>query len=310
MSLSWPQKILLFKLEGAYGVDPTPTGAANAVLAVDVRIRPMEGNDVDRDLDMPYMGAGGTIPAELHSKITFKVEFSPSGAAGTAPAWGPLLRACAVAETINAGVSVVYNPVSEGHESGTFYFQIGGTLHKIIGSRGNCKLMVTAQGIPYLEFEFTGLFETPAEAARPAVDLTAFQKPALASDANTPTFTINAIDVVARSVSLDLGNQVGNRLLIGNEEVLITDKKEVIETTIEAVPLTTLDPYALAAAQSAVPLQLVHGTAAGLIATLDVPGAQMQRPQGLENAQNVAEWPLRMVPLPVAGNDQWTLTLT
>ena len=55
---------------------------------------------------------------------------------------------------------------------------------------------------------------------------------------------------------------------------------------------------------------LQQGTAAGLKATINVPRAQIQRPTGLENAQNIAEWPLRMVPLPDTGNDQWTLVLT
>ena len=53
----------------------------------------------------------------------------------------------------------------------------------------------------------------------------------------------------------------------------------------------------------------MHGTTAGSIATLNVPAAQMQRPAGLENAQKIVEWPLRMAALPVDGNDQWTLVL-
>ena len=77
-----------------------------------------------------------------------------------------------------------------------------------------------------------------------------------------------------------------------------------------AVQLATFDPFQRALDQSATALQLTHGTGAGKIATLDVHAAQMQRPQGLSTAQNVKEWPLRLVPLPQAGNDQFTLTLT
>ena len=35
-----------------------------------------------------------------------------------------------------------------------------------------------------------------------------------------------------------------------------------------------------------------------------------ERPQALANAQGIAEWPLRAVPIPGTGNDQFTLTLT
>ena len=83
-----------------------------------------------------------------------------------------------------------------------------------------------------------------------------------------------------------------------------------VEATVEATQLSAFNPFALAAAQTAIEVELVHGAAAGSIATLNIPAAQMQRPQGLESAQNIKEWPLRLVPLPTAGDDQWTLELT
>lgn len=310
MPIKWASKILLAKVETLYGSDPAPTGVANAILAVDVKLTPMEGNDVNREVELPHLGAQGTIPAELHAKLAYKIELAPSGAAGVAPAWGVLLRGCAVAETISAGVSVTYNPVSDGHESLTQYLWIGDTLYKLSGCRGTCTFRIPAQGIPYLEFEFTGLFTQPAEAARVTPDLVAFQKPQLAASANTPVFTLGATPFVMRSFALSLGNQVEKRFLIGAEAVLITDRAETVETTVEALPLTAFNPFSLAASQAAVAVNLVHGVGAGKIATLNMPTAQMQRPQGLENSQNIKEWPLRLVPLPGTGNDQWTLTLT
>lgn len=310
MSIRWRDKTLLAKIEASYGVDPTPTGAANAILATEVRLTPMDGNDVSRNLETPWLGPQGTIPAELLARLAFNVEFVPSGAAGTAPAWGPLLRACGVAETIDAGVSVTYNPVSSAHESVTLYMTTGGTRYVLPGARGTCAIAFTAQGIPYLEFEFTSLFTDPSEQTRPTPTFTAWKKPKLATSANTPVFTIDEDDFVLRSFRLNLGNQVEPRLLIGSEAVVITDRADMVEATVEAVALSAFNPFALAAAQTAVEVELVHGTAAGSIATLNVPAAQIQRPQGLENAQGILEWPLRMVPLPDAGDDQWTLVLT
>ncbi|WPY94676.1 hypothetical protein T8T21_00695 [Limimaricola variabilis] len=308
--IKWRSKILLFKLEATYGADATPTGAANGILATEVKLTPMEGQDVSRDLETPWLGAQPTIPADLHAKLSFRVELEPSGTAGTAPAWGGLIRACAMAETIVAATSVTYNPVTDAHESGTFYLWLGATLQKIKGARGNCMLKVDASGIPYLEFEFTGLWAAPEEAARDTPTLTGFEKPQVASNANTPGFTVGATPLVLRSFQLDFGNQVEPRFLIGAENVVITDKAEAIQMTVEAVPLTTLDPFALAASQAATALELVHGTTAGRIVTLAVPAMQMQRPQAPQQAQGIVEWPLRAVPLPQAGNDQFTLTLT
>ncbi|KXF92089.1 phage tail tube protein [Phaeobacter inhibens] len=308
--LKWKTKVLLFKIEGAYGVDAAPTGLADAVLAQDVQIKPMEGSDVSRDLETPYFAADATIPTELQSELTFDVELVPSGTAGTAPAWGPILRACGLAETITAGTSVVYNPITDEPESATTYLYIDSTLYALTGARGTVKLDIQAQAIPKLKFTFKGLFVRPAEAVRPAATLDSWVKPQLATHANTPTFTIDAMPLVMRSFMLDLANQIEGRFLIGKEAIEITDRAEAIETTVEALKLTSFDPFEMALNQAGVPIQLVHGTGAGMITTLDIPKAQMQRPQGLSNAQNVKEWPLRLVPLPTAGNDQFTLTLT
>ena len=308
--LLWRSKILLVKIETTYGVDSAPTAALNAILATDIKLQPMEGTDVDRDLDLPYLGGQGSIPNELHQKISFKVEMAPSGTAGTAPGWGPLLRACGVAQVVSAGVSVAYNPISTNHESATIYLWIGSTRYAMLGARGSAKIMVNAQGIPYIEFELTGLFTIPSEQSRPTPVLTAFQKPLVGTSANTPTFTINALPFVMRSFMLDLKNAVEKRFLIGSEQILITQREDAIETTVEAQPLTSVDPFTLARNQTAVPINLVHGVGAGKISTFAVPAAQMLRLQGLENAQEIKEWPLRLAPLPTVGNDQWTLTLT
>lgn len=308
--IKWRSKIILFKLETTYATDAAPTGAADAILATEVRLTAMEGNDVSRNLELPYLAAQATIPAELHAKLSFRVELAPSGTAGVAPPWGSLLRACAVAETVEADTSVTYNPISTGHESGSFYMWIGDTRYVITGARGNCMIQLSAQGIPYLQFEFTGLFTQPSEQARATPTLTSWQKPQLASSANTPTFTLDGTDLVLRSFELNLGNAVENRFLIGAETIVITDKAESIQCTVEAVPLTTFNPFSLAAAQTEVEAEIVHGVGVGKVATLNIPAAQVQRPQGLENAQDVTEWPLRLVPLPTAGNDQWTLALT
>jgi hypothetical protein len=307
----WRKKVFLLKIETTYGTDAVPTGALNAMLATGVKFEPMKGSDVNRDLDLPYLSNQGSIPAELHATFSGKVELAPSGAAGTAPAWGPLLRVCGVAQTVSAGVSVTYNPITDNHEGASLYLYIDGTLYKALGVRGTGKFSFSAQGIPYFEFELTGLFSQPAEAANPAATLTAWMKPRIASKLHTPTFTINAVPMVMRSFELDLGNKVEPRFLIPTEEILIVDKAEMIKTQVQADLLSVIDPFALALAQTDVAVNLVHGTGAGNILTLNAPAAQMQRPHGAVEAQGIKEWPLSLMPKPTGtGNNQWTLVLT
>ena len=305
------EKILLLGMETVYGTAPV-LAAADAILATKIRIMPMEGQDLSRDLERPHMGAQATIPVDLHAKMSFTVEILPSGTAGTAPVIGKLLRALGCAETIVAATSVTYNPVSRNHESVAVHLWIGDTRFALIGARGTGTLRVNASGIPVLEVELTGLWTQPSQAARiePDLDDQLEADVLAATTTNTPVFTVNAVGLVMRSLSLTLGNQVEPRFLIGADRVLITGRQELVETTVEAVPLGTLNPFALALARTKVPIALTHGTAAGKTVSLSVPAAQVQRLQSIEEQQGIAEWPLRLVPQPVARNDQWTLAFT
>jgi len=269
----------------------------------------MEGQDQERDLEQPGMGANGTIPTDLHSTLSFTVDLSASGTAGTAPAWGALLRACGAAETITAGTSVEYTPISESFESGTFHMVIDKTRYVILGARGTAEFDLSAQATPKIKFDFTGLFTIPTEASAPVVVLSSWKEPKIVSAQNTPTFTIDGTSFVMSSAKLALGNKIEPRFLVGSDRVLITDKSETFETTVEAQPLTAFDPFTMAVNMDRVPVSLVHGTTAGSIATLSLATAQMQRPS-ISQSQNIKEWPLRLIPRAATQNDQWSLTLT
>lgn len=320
MPIKWKTKILVFKLEDTYGVDAAPTGA-DGVLATNIVINPMTGEDVSRQLELAFMGGQATVPTNVGMTISFNIELVGGGQcnAGVPPAWGSILRAARVAEVLtpeteaDAGDgSVEYTPISDEHESGTFHFWIGETRYVLKGCRGNCLMRVNAQGIPYLEMSFSGLFTLPSEQARINPVLSAWLGPQVATAQNTPVFTMNGQTFVMRNFSLNFGNDVQARFLVGSEGVLIVDSLDQIETQVEAVPLTTFNPYALALDPDArVAIALTHGTQAGKIVSLAVPTAQMQRPQGLAQEQNITEWPLRLIALPSdAGDDQWSLTLT
>jgi hypothetical protein len=310
MAKRWTSKVILAEIEGTYGTDPTPTGADNAMLMVDVSFSPMEGEDVSRNLQRPFMGAQAMIPTGLRATLTGKVELAPSGTAGTAPKWGPLLRACGCAETIEGGVSVSYSPVSDAFASVTIHFYMDGVRQILTGCRGNAVLRFTAQQIPYLEFTLTGLWSQPTDTANAVPVFTGFMKPQIVNNANTPTATINSVDMVLREASLNLGCTVEPRLLVNSEAIIIAARQPSFAARVEATAMSVFNPFSLANAQTAVAAQIVHGSGAGNIATLTLPTCQLKRLSGYESAQNIAEWPLELMPLPADGNDEWVLGLT
>lgn len=305
----WKSKTLLAKIETTYGTDSTPTGAANAILATEVTLSPMDGEDVTRNLERPAMGAEPMIPVAVRATLTFSVELVGSGTLGTAPAWGPLARACAIAEVVTAVTKVEYNPISTAHESVSIYFAIDGVRHVMLGTKGNMAIKLGANGIPMLMFTMTGLFSTPTDAAAVTPVYTAWQAPQVATKTNTPTFTIGGTAFVLRDFEMDCGNQVEPRMLIGTEAILITDRNEKLKATVEATLMATYNPYTIAQNQTLQAIALYHGTVAAKRVKLDIASAQQGRLSGISNNQNIVEWPLDFVPLQISGNDQWKITL-
>lgn len=96
-------RFLLAKIQPTFGTDSVPTGAANAILlAGDPSITPYNSTNIDRDLVRGYFGASEQLVGTGYVGIDFKTELQSSGAGGTAPAWGPLARACGFAEVLLA----------------------------------------------------------------------------------------------------------------------------------------------------------------------------------------------------------------
>jgi hypothetical protein len=103
MSLQSRKRTILFKTESVYGTDPTPTGSANAVQVTNLNASPLNANIVKRNLIRPYYGNSDQLLSDKHGTIDFEVELAGSGVRGLAPAWAPILLACAFAETLNTG---------------------------------------------------------------------------------------------------------------------------------------------------------------------------------------------------------------
>lgn len=306
----WKSKTILAKIETTYGTDPNPTGAANAILAMDVTFKPMQGQVIQRNIETTYFGAKPFVVQGIYSQISFSVDLVGSGTAGTAPAWGPLLRACKAAEVITAGTKVEYTPITDNPESVGLYFDVDGIKQVMLGCRGTAVFTVDINGNPRIQFTLSGLFAPASDAVKPTPNYSAWKAPQAVSMANTPTFTIGGTSFVMRSFELDLAVQVEPRMLVGFEGILDTNCDERLKVTVEAVAMATYNPTQVARDGTPKAIQLVHGTASGKIVTFDVPSAQQLPIEDYQEQQGILEWPLTFVPLPTAGNDQWKITLT
>jgi hypothetical protein len=306
------KRYILAKIESTYGTDPTPDAATNAILTTGLQRTIYEGNTVERNLDRATLGADEQINTGPYATVTFGVELAGSGTAGTAPAWGPLLRACGWAETVDAGVDVEYAPVSEDYESVSLYYDQDGERQIIKGCRGTVRFMLSPGQIPMLQFTFTGLYAKPAAITPVTPDISSFLTPLPVNKTNTPTCTIGAYSAIMQSLELDWGGQVPYLNMVNLEEVFVVDRAPVGNMTILAPRIGDKDMFALGESHNGVTtsaFSFVHGINAGNICTFSGPKAQLSGIQETDISGELGyQFGLRL--LPDSGDDELVLTLT
>ena len=161
---------ILAKVEAVYGTDPVPVGtdAVRAIddLSIEILTEDGEIDPVDAGLD-GYEHVEGLLAV----KVGFTTPLYGSGAAGTPPDFGALLKATGFSETIVGGASVTYAPASvfgaagAGYQSATLYIQDGVIQHQIHGCYGTFSLAAAVGTFPKIAWEFTGLYERPTDVA-------------------------------------------------------------------------------------------------------------------------------------------------
>jgi hypothetical protein len=309
MSLSTRKDVVLAKLEGTYGTDPTPTGAANAILVSNLQISPLQMTPVERGLIREWFGNSESIPGQIFGEVSFEVEIQGSGTAGTATAYGPLLQACGLVETDGAS-DVQYDPTSSEAlmKSVTIFFYRDGVLHEMNGARGSVSLSFVNQQIPKYRFRFQGQYVRPVDAAPTGVSYTAFKTPAIVNATNTTPFTLHSISPVVASLEIDLANNLVYRDYIGgSKKVLITDRKPTGRIVMEAALMATKNWFQSIETAATGALQVQQGQSAGYIVVVDAPSVQLINPS-YSDSDGIAMLEMDLIFNPTTGNNEIKIT--
>lgn len=311
MALLTRKRLILIEEESTYGTDASPDGA-DAVLVRDLSIVPLQSDIVSRDLIRPYLGASEQLLANTRVECTFSVELAGSGTAGTAPRYGKALKACGFSETISAGTSVTYDPVSASFDSVTIHYNLDGVRHKVTGARGTFTVTGDVGEIPTIDFTMTGIYVAPDDSAQPSVTYAAQATPLIFKKGNTTGLNVMGLTTAKLSnYSLDIGNEIVYRELVGGTgEVLLTNRNVTGNLTIEAVALATKDYFATALADTLGIIEFTHGTAAGNIVKVDSARADIADVSyGDLDGIAMLEIPFTAVPSS-SGNDEVELVYT
>lgn len=299
-------------IEPSYGGGPTTFGPTDTILVSSAEF------DIDRDLVprnllRPWMGDSEHLIGTRRAQLRFAVELAGSGAAGTAPAWGRLLRVCGMAETAFAGSRVEYTPVSTAFESAAVRFFRDGVIYVSRGCRGTVRLELKAYDRPMAVFEIQGFDTTAIEGALPNVDYTAWKTPEILTDANSAdivfggTFLAGAItggtDYPSEGCTLDLGQRLTHRKLLGAEAIHIVGRATSGNATLQLTAAQEVAWRTDLNANTLTSFGFRHGSAAGSRITVWGPKVQRVAPK-FRDSDGLVMLDTELRFLPVSGNDE------
>jgi hypothetical protein len=303
-------RTLLLKVEATAGTDPTPTGAANAVVSMEGSCKVL-ADKLERKLDRAFFGANPYVLVGKRCEIEFDFDLIGASGVGTAAPCGPILVTCGMSEALVAATSATYKVVSSGFSTATIYFYHAGLLFAVNYCVGTLDIDFTAKQWPKAHAKYIGTISlaAPTEVAAPAVTVTAFQRPP-AVETETFVLNCNAVALNATAFKLTQGNKVN--IFEGSEarQVSITQRDVSGTFTIYQEVLGTFNPWSIANSFAPVALYSEVGTVAGKIVRVTAAQAQLMYPD-VGNDNGAATWAIPYSGLPSStGNDDLAIKFT
>lgn len=266
--------IFLIKEESSYNTDPTPTGAANAVLVENPAWGIVDPTLYNRKPVRVSQGKLKPLWGGHLAQFKFDAEIKGSGAAGTAPELAAALRSCSLAETVVASTSVTYKLASSAQKSCTIYAYMDGKLIKGTGCRGMVSGSLEVGAAGKLTFTFIGHFVSETDAALPTPTYLTNTPPIVIA----APFSIDSRTPVLTKFDFDLGISVSKprsaAAADGYGEIQVVDRNPTGGFDDEDVLVATYDWYTKWKSNAAINLTTgVIGGTAGNRYAITIPAA-------------------------------------
>lgn len=307
------RQLLLFKAEAAYG-DGAVHAAADVIWAENVAFRPM-GQVVRGTPAKPGLGGVAGFNYGEHVELTFSVPLGGAAAAGTAPKWGGLMKACGYVETVAAGVSVTYGLAVDpaGSPSGAIVWRDGDHLHQLVGVRGRVGFTFEEGQRPMANFALRGLL-TPVEEGASLVqgdaDFTGWKDLKPVAQGNT-LFSIGAVEPPLRSLTIEQSDNVLFNDRPNQKSVeLIGPRTFSGRLRVSSLSPEDLNFEALRLANTLSTLAVTHGAVPGSVVTLNVRTETGMPTYSDDRGVHVTEVELTPIPSGLSLNNEVSLVIT
>ena len=314
MSIISRLRVLAGKVEATPGTPETLTASEASMVITEAQYKPdiqmFERNLLGTDLS-PYKSLIGAQAGT----ISFKTEMKGGGAAGTAPALGVFLEGGGFGETVNAGTSVEYDPISASFDTLTLGIYADdpastGLRHLIAGAQPTSLRFTGKLGEPmFMEAEYRGIWQPTVDIAPLSPTLEVLAPPVLIG----ATFTVGGTALTIESVTIDYSPEVSLQTSIasstGYNSSLFVNRKPKISFDMQQVRVAEYDVLGNLQDGTEGALVLTVGATAGNIVSFTGPKVQVV---GVSegNRNGVDTFQVEGMLNRNSGNDELQLTFT
>lgn len=247
------------------GTDYIAAGATpKAILTSGLGVKPLETEQISRDLDDGKNGGQPVIHTNEMISITAPFELAGSGTASSPTAWSSLVQLSGKDENAEVANEVSYNRIQNATEEldGTIYFWWQGMYHILLAGKAsiayagkiNERFMGTA--------EIKGVYGGTLEGTPPEPDFSDFSDPLPMSNSNT-SFLLDSQALNLYEYELNGNEDVQYDEGTERKQIFINDWNEEGKWIIETPTLSTFDPFALQLSGVTIPFELNHGSKSG-----------------------------------------------
>lgn len=310
------------KIETTEGTDAVPTDTDVIAPAYDIEYTPTF-EMFEREILQASFSRLTQIAGERSAVISFAVELKGANGAVDAVA-GHLsapLKACGMAETVNATTNVTYAPASSFGTNNSVTIEIRTSTvgteaqsTKILGARGTFSIEATKGDVILVRFEFTGKYVEPT-----TVSVSQFVTP---SPGATPLAFLNAAfsyDAVStlkiQNATLDIGNTVSLRNDVndaeGNRSAIIVARSPVGSIDPELDLTTIFNSYNRLTSETEGILTYTLNGGTGNTVVVTAPKVQIVNiAQGDRDGLRIQTLDLQLSQSVAAGDDELTIVTT
>lgn len=302
MSKSLNKIQVLAKQQTVIGVDAGPVGL-NAIQARNIQVTPLDVDTINTGIIQEYFGASPDIVTARRMSVTFECLMAPSGTAGTAPAWGVLMKMAGFSETVVASTHVDYLPVSTGILPGTLYVNLDGLMHKAIDVYLDIGFDFNPRGFPVMRVSARGAYIPVTDEAFVVTNFAAWQQPKAVSKDFT-TFTYFGENPCVEALTINTNSQVTITDRINCAATSFNGRSIEGALSIEMVSVAEYNWLATQAAAGSGAFSIVHGLVAGDIIETTGPKVQSLPGGAYGDAERTAILNFTTKFLPNLGNDE------